>query len=51
MTCKDFSKNEDDSAKLIYDQNYWVKKVENLMKEKKIHLEESNKARTELYAL
>ena len=51
LTCKDFLKNEDDSAKAIYDQNYWVKKVENLMKEKKTHLEESNKSRSELYAL
>lgn len=34
--------------KLIYDGSYWYKKVDILMKEKKRHLEDSMKSRTEL---
>lgn len=37
--------------KPIYDEQYWQKKVETLIKEKKSHLEENNKAHTHLYKL
>lgn len=37
--------------KPIYDEQYWQKKVEILMKEKKNHLEENNKAHTQLYRI
>ena len=42
---------DNEIEKLIYDGSYWYKKVDILMKDKKKHLEDSHKSRSELTTL